>query len=139
MFERGYRERLEAAVPAATYMMLLEACLGVFRLANARPAEVYQPRRIVEWTPHQAMNRMEAMLDEHPQGGDLLDFVPTMPAGLPNRAQSLRVAIASTLVAGLELAREARVRLRQDAAFEPIRVEAARSVRTPGRTMDQLE
>ena len=139
MFERGYHERPEAAVPAATYVMLLEACLDMLRLASARPAEVYQPRRVVQWTPHQAMSRMEAILAEHPHGGDLLDFVPALPAGLPNRDQSLRVAISSTLIAGLELAREARVRLRQNAAFAPITVEATPGVQASERSMEQLE
>ena len=140
-FERGRHERPEAAVPVANATMLAEACLGVFRLATARPVAVYQPRRIVEWTPHQAMNRMEAILHEHPQGGDLLDFVPTLPAGLSNREQSLRVAIASTFIAGLELAREGCVHLHQDAAFAPIRVEAAQGVQAleRERTVEQIE
>lgn len=127
-FERGHHERPEAAVPVANTTMLAEACLGVFRLAAVRPVAVYQPRRIVEWTPRQAMNRMEATLREHPQGGDLLGFVPTLPAGLSNREQGLRVAITSTFVAGLELAREGGVCLHQDAAFAPMRVEAAQGI-----------
>ena len=131
MFERGHYERRDIAVPAATYMMLMEACLSVFRLASARPADVYQPRRILEWTPNQAIFRMDAILREHPQGSDLLDFVPTLPAGLANLDESLRGAIASTLIAGLELAREGRVQLHQVAAFAPIRVEAAQPVRPP--------
>ena len=139
MFERGYCEGPESAVPAATYVMLLEAGLGVLRLASARPADVYQPRRVVQWTPHQAINRIEAFLEQHPQGGDLLGFLPTLPAGLSNREQSLRVAIASTLLGGLELAREARVHLRQEAAFAPIWVAAAQAVAAPERVTEQLE
>lgn len=140
-FERGHHERPEAAVPVANYKMLAEACLGVFRLATIRPVAVYQPRRIVEWTPHQAMSRMEAILREHPQGGDLLDFVPILPAGLSGREQSLRVAIASTFIAGLELAREGCVHLHQDAAFAPVRVEAAQSIQAleRKRTVEQIE
>ncbi len=131
MFERGYTERPDAAVPAATFMMLMEACLGVFRLINARPAELYRPRRVLEWTPGQAILRMDAILREHPAGGDLLDFVPTMPAGLAERDASLRGAIASTLIAGLELTREGQVHLHQDAAFGPIRVEAVQHIPRP--------
>ena len=139
VFERGYHEQPEAAVPTATTMMLLEACVDVLQLARARPAAVYQPRRIVEWTPHQAANRMEAILYECRLGGDLLGFLPTMPARLSNREQSLRVAIASTLIAALELAREARVRLHQNAAFAPIRVEAAHGAQGPERTTELPE
>ena len=139
-FERGRHERPEAAALLANATMLAEACLGVFRLA-ARPAAAYQPRRVAEWTPHQAMSRMEAMLRKHPPGGDLLDFVPTLPAGLSNREQSLRAAIASTFVAGLELAREGCVHLHQDAAFTPMRVEAAQGIQAPEweRTIEQIE
>ena len=61
MFERGHYEKPDAAVPAATYMMLMEACLGLFRLMEARPAETYQPRRVLEWTPTQAFFRMNAI------------------------------------------------------------------------------
>ncbi len=131
MFERGYYEKPDIAVPAATYMMLLEACLGLFHLMEARPVQMYQPRRILEWTPNQAIFRMDAILREHVTGGELLDFVPTMPAGLSTRNESIRGAIASTLIAGLELARDGRVHLHQDAAFAPITVEAAPRVRSP--------
>ena len=129
MFERGDTEQPDAAAPAGTFMMLMEACLGVFRLIHARPAERYRPRRVLEWTPSQAILRMDALLREHPAGGDLLDFVPTLPAGLAERDASLRGAIASTLIAGLELTREGQVHLHQSAAFGPIRVEAAPCLR----------
>ncbi len=131
MFERGFYEKPDAAGAAATYVMLMEACLGLMRLTSARPAALYQPRRILEWTPSQAIFRMGAILAEHPEGGELLDFVPTLPAGLLNRTESLRVAIASTLIAGLELSREGRVHLHQDAAFAPIKVEAAQPDSAP--------
>ena len=137
MFERGYYETPGAAVPAATFMMLMEACLGVFRLASARPADLYRPRRILEWTPSQAILRMDAILGEHSTGGDLLDFVPTMPGGVGDRNASLRVAIASTLIAGLELTREGRVHLHQDAAFSPIRIEATPLVETPSALVQE--
>ena len=139
MFERGYYEKPDTVVPAGTYMMLMEACLGVFRLASARPAEVYQPRRILGWTPNQAIFRMNVILREHVTGGDLLDLVPTMPAGLANREESLRGAVASTLIAGLELAREGRVQLHQDAAFTPIRVEAVQRVQPPPPVVEPPE
>ena len=131
MFERGYHEKPDTAASAATSMMLMEACLGLFRLMEARPVRMYQPRRILEWTPNQAIFRMDAILREHVTGGDLLGFVPTMPAGLANREESLRGAVASTLIAGLELARDGRAQLHQDAAFAPIRVEAVQRTQPP--------
>lgn len=139
MFGRGHHEPLKAFVPAATYMMLMEACLDVLRLGNARPAEVYQPRRVVQWTPHQAMTRIESMLEKNPQGGDLLGFVPRLPPELPNRETSVRVAIASTLIGGLELAREARVQLRQGVLFGPIAVQASQGTSTDCPDVDRLQ
>lgn len=124
-FERGQSEMVQAPVPVASYMMLMEACLGVLRLSEPRAEEVYQPRRIVEWTPHQAMTRIQAMLVTEPSGGDLLSYVPRLPAELLNREASLRAAIASTLLAGLEMARTARLTLQQACLFGPISVEAA--------------
>ncbi len=126
VFERGGSEPTQAPVPVANTVMLMDACLGVLRLSETRPEQVYQPRQIVEWTPHQAMMRIQSMLDSNPRGGDMLGFVPAMREGLPNRETSLRVAISGTLIASLEMAREARVHLHQDMLFGRILVEAPR-------------
>ncbi len=139
IFERGCPEPIKATVPAATYVMLMEACLDVFRLGNARPAEVYQPRRVVEWTPHQAITRMLSMLERDPRGGDLLGCVPRPPAELPDGDTNMRIAIASTLIGGLELARDQHVYLRQELAFGPIAFEA-RWIGSPDEAdVDQVE
>jgi len=138
-FERGYAEPSSSFVPAATYMMLLEACLSVLRADIRRPAEEYRPRRVVHWTPHQAITRIETMLGELPDGGELLGFVPKLPADMADREQAVRVAIASTLIAGLELAREGRVLLRQDASFQPIAVQAADQATRAVQESDQAE
>jgi segregation and condensation protein A len=111
-FERGTMEPSRSFVPVANYMMLLEACLSVFRADMGRP-------------PHQAMTQIETMLGELPDGGDLLGFVPKLPAEMADREHAVRVAIASTLVAGLELAREGRVLLLQEASFALIAVQSA--------------
>ena len=127
VFGRGDAEPAQAPVPVANTVMLMEACLAVFRLSEKRPEQVYQPRRVVEWTPHQAMVRIQSMLDRNPGGGDLLGFVPSLPDGLPNRETSVRIAISGTLIAGLEMAREARVHLHQSVPFGTIVVEAPRN------------
>jgi segregation and condensation protein A len=124
-FERGRVGMGKVIMPGADFVMLLEACLSILRAAEKRPAQVYQPRRILEWSPHQAMTRIQAILEKHPQGGDLLGFVPRLPDNLPNPVGSRRAAISSTLIAGLEMARSAQVHLRQEAPFAPIMIEAA--------------
>ena len=132
MFERAAAPPPAAVVPAASYVMLLEACLDVLRSAPARPAPACQPRRLVGWTPGQAMTRIQSMMDQDPRGGDLLGFLPRLPAGLPDRKTNVRVAIASTLGAGLEMARVGRVRLDQPAPFGPIAIEAV-----PGASLER--
>jgi segregation and condensation protein A len=138
-FERGTMEPSRSFVPVANYMMLLEACLSVFRADMGRPTEVYRPRRVVHWTPHQAMTQIETMLGELPDGGDLLGFVPKLPAEMADREHAVRVAIASTLVAGLELAREGRVLLLQEASFALIAVQSAVRATMALQGADQAE
>jgi segregation and condensation protein A len=138
-FERGRVGMDKIVMPGADFVMLLEACLSILRVAEKRPAQVYQPRKILEWSPHQAMTRIEAILEKHPQGGDLLGFVPRLPEKLPNRVGSIRAAIASTLIAGLEMARNAQVNLRQKAPFAPIMVEAAPASTTNVRELNEAE
>jgi segregation and condensation protein A len=138
-FERGYVEPTRSFVPVANYMMLLEACVSVLRADMGRPTEVYRPRRVVHWTPHQAMTRIETMLGDLPDGGDLLGFVPKLPAEMADREHAVRVAIASTLTAGLELAREGRVLLLQEALFEPIAVQSAEQATSALQAADQVE
>jgi segregation and condensation protein A len=133
-FERGRIGVGKVIMPGADFVMLLEACLSIMRAAEKRPAQVYQPRGILEWSPHQAMTRIQVILEKHPRGGDLLGFVPRLPDKLPNPIASLRVAIASTLIAGLEMARSAQVHLRQEAPFAPIMIAAAQP-----RTSNELE
>jgi segregation and condensation protein A len=49
--------------------------------------------------------------------------VEVLPAALPGLPR--RAAVASTFLAGLEMARDGRVLLRQDAPFGPLLVRAA--------------
>jgi segregation and condensation protein A len=122
-FARGQLEAQKTIVPVANYMMLMEACLSVLGLEESQAEEVYRPRRLIDWTPQQAMDRIQSMLQDQSSGADLLAYVPKLPEGFPDRVSNLRIAIASTLVAGLEMARTARIHLHQASPFEPIRVE----------------
>ncbi len=106
--------------------MLMETCVSLFRQAAARPEQPYQPAAAVGWTAHQAMARMLAMLCDKPLGRDLLDFLPAILPGAPDRRMSLRIAISSTLAASLELARDARATLHQDNDCGPIEVRVVR-------------
>lgn len=105
----------------ASYMELMEACLFVLR-ASGRAAvrePVYQPPRRGLWTVEDALGRVRDSLAGRPEGGRLEGFVPAFPAG-PHRDLRVRAAVASTLLAGLELAREGAVALHQAAPFEEV-------------------
>jgi segregation and condensation protein A len=81
----------------------------------------YQPRPLTLWTVKDALQRLGAMLGSLPDWVSLEQFLPdTVGSPLERRA-----ALASTLLAGLEMARGGAVRLRQEHAFGPILVRRA--------------
>ncbi len=90
------------------------------RRAGARR---YQPRPLNLWSVQDALKRLGALLGSLPDWTSLDRFLPDTIGGALER----RAALASTLLAGLELARGGAVRLRQEHAFGPILVR-----RTPG-------
>ena len=74
------------------------------------------------WTPIQALDRMRVMLGGLVDGADLLSFLPPITADLPNRVLRVRGAVASSLVAALELARNGVADLQQDEPFGRIAI-----------------
>ena len=122
MFERARPESAPGPMVAADFVSLFQACIDVLRGQNGRAAETFRPPRRVLWTPHQAIARMRAILGKLPEGGDLLGFLPEIAADWPDRTAHLKAAIASTLIAGLELARHAQADLQQDETFGRITV-----------------
>ena len=123
MFERGRPEIAPWPMVAADFASLFQACLDVLRGQDGSRSEAYRPPRRVLWTPSQAIARMQAILGKRPEGGDLLGFLPEIAADLPDRTTHLRVAISSTLVASLELARDAQADLQQYEPFGGITVQ----------------
>jgi len=103
------RSRLRLDLPG-----LVHAYIATARRAAA--ARTYTPRPLTVWTVKEALDRLVAMLGRAPDWASLEHF---LPAHLADRTER-RAALASTLMASLELAREGRVRLRQDAPFGPV-------------------
>ncbi len=110
--------RLRADLPG-----LLRAYVDAGRRAAARIA--YQPRQLSFWTVQDAIARLTATLGGMPGWTALELFLPPSLAGGDPSGQTGRAALASTLLASLELARGGALRLRQDAPFAPILVAAA--------------
>ncbi len=106
------RSRLAADVPGL---------IRAFIAANARGAAArrYTPRPVKTWTLADAMERLSRMLPGLAGWTDLALFLPLLPGqdALPRRA-----AYASTLLAGLELARTGRASLRQDMPFARVEI-----------------
>ena len=94
--------------------------LAVRRRASTRR---YQPRPLSLWSVKDALQRLGTLLGSLPDWTSLDRFLPDTLGGPLER----RAALASTLVAGLELARGGAVRLRQERTFGPILVRRAQS------------
>lgn len=104
---------------------LLRACLAALRLAQ--PVDAYRPRPAQLWRLSDALTRFGELLPQLPPGSPLTAYVPPIGAADPDRARRCRVAVASTLLASLELARNGAVKLEQPAMAAPILISTCSS------------
>jgi len=81
-------------------------------------SSTYVPRPLTLWTVQDALRRLADLVGGLPDWSTLEAFLPEHMDSPTER----RAALASTLMAGLELARDGTVRLRQEEAFGPILV-----------------
>ena len=95
---------------------LIRAYLAALRRAAGRAT--YKPRPLTLWTVKDALRRLASLVGSLPDWSTLDSFLPESLGSPMER----RGALASTLLAGLELARDGSLRLRQDEAFGPILV-----------------
>jgi segregation and condensation protein A len=126
VFARGRAEEPEGAqhvTPAADTAALLRACLAVLERPDRGGS--WRPPPLLLWRVPDALARLRRMLPAIPEGAPLERFLPeTAPEG-PDAALRRRVALASTLLAGLELGREGAASLSQESAFGAILVAPA--------------
>jgi segregation and condensation protein A len=93
----------------------------LFAMRRRTGARGYQPRPLSLWSVRDALERLGVLLGRLPDWTALDRFLPEpLASPLEHRA-----ALASTLLAGLELARSGDVRLRQEQEFGPILVRRA--------------
>jgi segregation and condensation protein A len=97
---------------------LMRAYLAALRRGTVH--RQYRPAPAVLWSVQDALGRLARLLGSLPDWADLERFLPPVMAGPLER----RAALAATLIAGLEMAREGAVRLRQESAFSPILLRA---------------
>jgi segregation and condensation protein A len=124
---------LRRSPQVASYMALMEACLTVIAGRGGAPdAEAVAVYRVPVrdlWRVGDAIARIRAQLQAIPDGGDMMGFVPELPDRPSlDRPLKVRVALASTLLACLELARDGELRLDQRRDWGTIDV--SRSVTT---------
>jgi segregation and condensation protein A len=103
------RSRLALDLPA-----LMRAYLAALRRAAGNRR--YRPVTVTFWSVKDALARLGALLGSLPDWASLEQFLPETLADPLQR----RGAMASTLLAGLEMARDGALRLRQEQAFGPI-------------------
>jgi segregation and condensation protein A len=134
VFARGQPE-LFAREHTGDIVGLLRACLWLLRRPLDPPPTIRRP--VTLWRPPDAIAHLEALLSDRPDGGELLEFLPphvftpadrmaTSDADLEadNHVVALRGAIASTLVAALELTRRGTAACDQREGFGPVHVRA---------------
>jgi segregation and condensation protein A len=119
VFARGAPEdhtELDRSRVAVDLGGLVRAYLTAVRRGTR--ATPYRPRPLTLWTVQDALRRLGALMGSLPDWSTLEAFLPERLEGTTER----RAALASTLLAGLEMARGGALRLRQDEAFGPILV-----------------
>ncbi len=127
VFARGRPEQHEE-VDRSALLLDLPGLLRAYTACARRAAasRTYAPERRQLWTVQDALIRLATLLGTARDWTNLDLFLPQTPPGLPRRA-----AVASTLLAGLEMARDGRLRLRQDMPFGPVLVRAAADAAAP--------
>jgi segregation and condensation protein A len=121
VFGRGTAERRYDGGWIGDITELLRACLVALRVPEQ--ADAYHPRRTPLWQVNDAIAHIRQLLDALPDGSPLTAFLPEIDGTEPGHALRRRVAVSSTLVASLELARAGTLALDQDVPWAPIRVQ----------------
>ena len=109
---------------------LLRACLVALRLPSW--VEFYRPRWPALWQVSDAIARITQLLNDCGEGDEFARFLPEIAAGVPAHDLQCRAAVASTLVAGLELARGGTVTLDQAEPWASIQLRSAADQRAGG-------
>jgi segregation and condensation protein A len=118
VFGRGSGENLIATDRsriAADLPLLLRAYVDAIRRGTVKPR--YQPRQLSLWTVQDAIKRLAASLPGT-SGWSALDTF--LPANLSGRERN--AAVASTLIASLEMARGGGILIHQEGDFAPIMI-----------------
>jgi segregation and condensation protein A len=100
---------------------LLRACLAALQLPEE--VEAYRLRPPPLWRVTDAIARIERLIGRLPCGSPLGAFLPKIGDEPAGRDLRCRAAVASTLIAGLELARSGVLTLDQEQPWRSIKME----------------
>ena len=108
---------------------LFRGCLAALR--RSRPTDGDRSPPLPFWRVPDALalmrRRLGTLAEENGAGAAALaHFLPRVPRGPPRYTLRCRAALASTLMASLELARDGEATLEQGSAWAPVTVRAAR-------------
>ena len=98
---------------------VFRACLVALRVPEEQAA-AFRPRPPPLWRASDALPRLRQLLGVLPDGSPLPAFLPQLGTEEPDSVLRARAALASTLIAGLELARDGVLALDQDVAWTPV-------------------
>jgi len=134
VFARGQPELLGTAFESAHQVDVIEFLWASLALFDDDPApdtaSVYRPLLTDRHAVAAARERILLLLAAAPDGAPLDRLLPAPPETAetaPRRALRRRAAWASTLIAGLELAKQGDVVLQQEGDFQTIQVSASGS------------
>jgi segregation and condensation protein A len=123
VFGRGQSTPPQARPQAELLVAFLEATLTMLEGREGQATEAppsYRPTPPDLWRIPDALRRIADLLGQHPTGLPLERCLPPVAPKAPDRPLRLRAALASTLVAGLELARDGTLSVEQAEPFGPI-------------------
>ncbi|MBL6459366.1 segregation/condensation protein A [Belnapia sp. T6] len=130
VFARGEADQAAApaagALPIADTAELLRACLKLLQLPHRD--RVYRPRPPALWRVPDALERMRQLLPTIGGGADLAAFLPPPSEARVQSPLQRRAALATTLMAGLELERDGGLTLQQPEPFGAVMVNSAVTV-----------
>ena len=127
VFARGQGALAAPRPQAELYVAFLEATLAMLEDREGQGAEApqtYRPAPPDLWRISDALQRITSLLGQRPQHLPLEQCLPGIPPAVPDRPLRFRAALASTLLAGLELTREGRLTLSQEQPFGAITLDA---------------
>jgi segregation and condensation protein A len=127
IFGRGAPEGLRTSYNATYKDTLYDVLKAYGDIRRRAEASIYELPVFNVMTMEEAVERMGRMLGNLPKSG-IHSVWTTLQSFLPENIRDpllLRSSIASTFTAGLELAKQGKVELRQDGLFRPVYVRTA--------------